>query len=313
MSRPVRVEYPGALYHAMARGVARMPTFVDDQDRRAFLDLLSKLVEARALEVHAFCLMPNHYHLLLRTPSGELSRWMRQLNSAYAHAFNLRHRRVGHLWQGRYKAILVQDAAYLKECSRYIHLNPNRAKLTRPAERYRWSSYRNYVGGPSVVPWVSTRLVLGGFGDDAKTYRAYVESGKGEKLISPFERAVAGLVLGSEAFAQSVRKRLAGLRRRGEQPALSALQRLASATPEAVEKAVDEHFPGVGRARRGRLLLYAQRTFSRLRSVEVAARYGRRPSAVTMACTAIERERRKDRELARRLAALSLALAGSER
>lgn len=186
MSRPVRVEYPGALYHVMARGVARMPTYIDDRDRGTFLDVLSKIVEAGSLDVHAYCLMPNHYHLLPATPRGELSRWMRHLNGEYAHAFNFRHKRVGHLWQGRYKAIVVQDAGYMKECSRYIHLNPNRAKLTRPAERYRWSSYRNYVGGPAAVSWVSTHAVLAEFGGDGKAYRDYVESGKGEALISPF-------------------------------------------------------------------------------------------------------------------------------
>ena len=145
-----------------------MPTFLDDEDRRHFLGIIGELVDRGDLEVHAFCLMPNHYHLLVCTPHGGLSLWMRHVIGDYVRWFNPRHSRVGHLWQGRYKAILVQDAAYLRECSRYIDhisslLNPNRSKLTRPAQRYREEgkrsdrAYRNYVGAPPAVCWVQTR------------------------------------------------------------------------------------------------------------------------------------------------------------
>ena len=101
MSRAVRIEFDGACYHVMSRGVARRPTFLDDEDRRHFLGIVEKLVDCGVLEVYAFCLMPNHYHLLLCTPEGQLSRWMRHINGDYVRGFNVRHRRVGHLWQGR--------------------------------------------------------------------------------------------------------------------------------------------------------------------------------------------------------------------
>ncbi len=158
MSRAIRIEFEGAHYHVMARGAGRAAVFLDDEDRRDFLVIVGELVKGEAFDVHAFCLMPNHYHLLISTPHAGLSRWMRHVDGDYVRHFNFRHKRVGALWQGRYKAILVQDASYLLECSRYIHLNPNRAKITRPAERYRWSSYRNYVGGLSTVPWYETDL-----------------------------------------------------------------------------------------------------------------------------------------------------------
>ena len=109
MARAVRVEFPGAIYHLMARGVARLPTFLDDEDRRHFLEILGQLVALGALEVHAFCLMPNHYHILCETPDAGLARWLRHLNGDYARWFNRRHKRVGHLCPGRYKAILVED------------------------------------------------------------------------------------------------------------------------------------------------------------------------------------------------------------
>ena len=126
----------------------------------------------------------------------------------------------------------MEDASYLKECSRYIHLNPNRAKITRPAERYRWSSYRSYVGGPAATSWVETKTVLAEFGGERSQYRRYVEHGKGEKQISPFQRAVAGLVLGSEKFIRDVRKRAGCLQDRGEQPAIKRLARGTKAKPE---------------------------------------------------------------------------------
>lgn len=308
MSRATRIEYDGAIYHVMARGVARMPTFLDDEDRRSFLAVLGKLVEQGALEVHAYCLMPNHYHLLVRTPQGELARWMRHVSGDYVRRFNPRHRRVGHLWQGRYKAILVESGAYFHECSRYIHLNPNRAKITRPAERYRWSSYRNYVGGPAAVPWVETRGILEDFGGDPGLYRAYVEAGKGERQVSPFERAIAGLVLGGEAFVASALARLKGRKPASDQPSLAAMRRLGRADPTVVEESVNRVFGQERPARKGRLLLYAQRLYSRLRPSEIARRYGRTPAAVTLAVRDLDEQSKGDRRLAAGLEALSRML-----
>ena len=284
------------------------PTFLDDEDRRAFLDIIERLVDRQVLQVFAFCLMPSHYHLLLSTPEGQLSRWMRHINGDYVRGFNARHRRVGHLWQGRYKALVVEDAGYLKECSRYIHLNPNRAKMTRPAERYRWSSYRNYVGGSAVASWVDTTTVLSEFGGKRARYRKYVEAGKGEKLVSPFERAVAGLVLGGEQFVNDIRRRTRRIEDDGEQPSSRRLRQSARADPEQVEAAVHEVFADVGRARLGRLLLFAQREHSRLRPIEIARRYNRRHSSVTMAWQAVTTQGSEDKELSRRLTQLTECL-----
>lgn len=218
--------------------------------------------------------------------------------------------RVGWLWQGRYKAILVQDGPYLKECSRYIHLNPNRAKLTRPAERYRWSSYRNYVGGPKAAPWVETRAILGESGGDRAIYRAYVEAGKGEKQVSPFERAVARLVLGSEEFLAWVRRRVKGRADTPDEPSLRDLRRTERALPERVERAVEEAFAEEGPARKRRLLLYAQRLYSRLRPAEIARRYGRTRGAVTLAAQQLGAEARRNAPLAAGLRREAEILAG---
>ena len=134
MVRPLRIEYPNAWYHVTSRGVARSEIFRDDKDRKRFLKILEESVDAFNVEVHCYVLMSNHFHFLLKTPEGNLSRFMQRFNTAYTTYFNLRHRRSGHLYQGRYKAILVEADEYLLELSRYIHLNPVRL------EKYRDSS-----------------------------------------------------------------------------------------------------------------------------------------------------------------------------
>ena len=146
MARPLRVEFPGALYHLTARGNARGAIFLDDEDRQGFLSVLGSVIDRFGWICHAYCLMGNHYHLMVETPSANLSKGARQLNGVYTQRFNRRHRRVGHLLQGRYKAILVERDSYLLELCRYIVLNPVRAGTVRRAGDYRWSSYRATAG-----------------------------------------------------------------------------------------------------------------------------------------------------------------------
>ena len=234
---------------------------------------------------------------------------MRHLNGDYVRNFNVRHRRVGHLWQGRFKAILVEDGHYFLECSRYIHLNPNRGKLTRPAERYRWSSYRNYVGGPASVDWVETGPTLAAVGGSREAYREFVEAGKGEKPVSPFERAVAGMALGGEKFVKEVLSRLKGVRAGVDQPSLRTLRRMGKASPEDVEAALERIFSSERPRRRARLRLYGLRIHSRLRGVEVAERCGRTPAAVSLAVRHLDEAAKRQPNLARGLRELGAAFA----
>ena len=127
MSRPLRIEFAGAVYHVTSRGNGRKPIFRDDVDRRSFLEVLHKVNQRHHWICHAYCLMTNHYHLVIETPEGNLSRGMRQLNGVYTMYFNRRHRTVGHVFQGRFKAILVERESYLLEVCRYVVLNPVRA------------------------------------------------------------------------------------------------------------------------------------------------------------------------------------------
>src|SRR3990172_3746573 len=146
MARPLRIVFPGAIYHVTSRGNARAAIFKEDADRELFLEVLQQVVERFNWLCHAYCLMDNHYHLMIETPDGNLTGGMRQLNGVYTQRFNRRHRRVGHVFQGRFRAILVDRDSYLLELCRYVVLNPVRARMVKRVRDYRWSSYRACAG-----------------------------------------------------------------------------------------------------------------------------------------------------------------------
>lgn len=205
MARPLRLEYAGALYHVTARGDGREDIYVDDGDRDRFLGLLSEVIERYNWVCHAYCLMSNHYHLLIETPDGNLSKGMRQLNGVYTQTFNRVHRRVGHVFQGRYKAILVEKEAYLLELARYIVLNPVRARMVGSPADWPWSSYLATCGDSEPPCWMSTEWLLSPFGDSAvqrrSRYKEFVASGLSG--TSPWTLLRSQIFLGSEAFVSA--------------------------------------------------------------------------------------------------------------
>lgn len=211
MARPLRVEYPGAIYHITSRGNAKGDIFLDDVDRELFLKVLATTVTHHRWVVHAYCLMGNHYHLLVETPTPNLSRGMRQLNGMYTQRFNRRHERVGHVLQGRFKAILVERETYLLELVRYISLNPVRAGMVSAPEQWRWSSHRAHAALEPAPPWLHTAWILERFGTDgaeaALRYRNFAAAGIG--LEPPWPALRGQVLLGSELFAEQVRATLA--------------------------------------------------------------------------------------------------------
>lgn len=160
MSRPLRIEYPGAWYHIMNRGRRQEPIFLKSKDYLGFLDLLKQSKELWNINIVAFCLMSNHYHLLIKTPDANISRVMRHINSIYTQRFNKTHNYDGPLFRGRYKSILVSDDAYLLELVRYIHKNPVRANITSTMEDYRWSSYKGYLSYAKSWEWLDKDLIF---------------------------------------------------------------------------------------------------------------------------------------------------------
>lgn len=204
MARPLRIEFSGALYHVTARGNARQDIFLDDKDRHRFLEVLGRVVSRFHLLLHAYCLMDNHFHLVVETPEANLSKAMRQLNGVYTQAFNRRHGRVGHVLQGRFKAIVVDRDSYLLELCRYVVLNPVRARRTRKPETYPWSSYRATAGLAPTPPFLTVDWLLSEFGRQRpvaqRKYRAFVAEGLSHS--SPWEHVQGQVLLGSEGFVE---------------------------------------------------------------------------------------------------------------
>lgn len=172
MARPPRLQIAGGIYHLTARGNRRQPIFLDDDDRRKFLEIVGIVVEKRGWHCHAYCLMPNHYHLLVKTPTPDLSAGMQHLNSRYAEWFNWRHELGGHLFQGRFHSVLVESDWHLLELARYLVLNPVRAQLcTEPAE-WPWSSYGSALGIVEQPAFLALEWLLGRFGSEPQPARA---------------------------------------------------------------------------------------------------------------------------------------------
>ena len=179
MSRPLRIEFPNAYYHVMNRGAGRLPIFQQDDHRFLFLELLREIHGMFNVGVHAYCLMDNHYHLLLSTPNANLSRVMRHLNGVYTQRYNRSAETDGALFRGRYKSILVDVDSYLLNVSRYIHMNPVAAGLVKTATRYPWSSYPVFIGEKECPPWLDISMTLSMIGQhqQKQRYQAFVEGG----------------------------------------------------------------------------------------------------------------------------------------
>ena len=266
MARPLRIEFPGALYHITARGNAGQDIFLDARDSRRFLDLLGEVATRLRWRCFAYCLMTNHYHLVVETPAPNLSHGMRQLNGRYTQAFNFRHQRDGHLFQGRYQAILIDREAYLKEVCRYVVLNPVRAGLAPDARAWRWSSYRatlasGQVGGdlagqagqagqagrtPAAQDWLAMRDLLALFAEApeaaAQIYAGFVAEGAGAAggtaggtaggaaggAAGLWDRLEGQIYLGAAGFAEAMRARIGA---KGEASEIPRVQRQAPPRP----------------------------------------------------------------------------------
>ena len=228
MGRPLRIEYSGAFYHITSRGNERKSIFRTKKDYERFIGYLESATERYGARIHCFCLIPNHYHLLLETPRGNLSGILHHLNTSYTNYFNAKTKRVGHLLQGRYRAILVDRDAYALELSRYIHLNPVRAHLVKDPSYYSWSSYSAYIGRKMAWDWLERDFILGQMSEDRgeaqRRYRKYVERAMREVLKDPLKNTAASTLLGSEEFIEWVKEKwIKGRDTDREIPALSQL------------------------------------------------------------------------------------------
>ncbi len=314
MARPLRVEFDGALFHVTARGNERKQIVRDDDDRSRWLEWLERVVERHKLELFSFALLDNHYHLFLETPHGGLSRAMQALNGSYTSYFNRRHGRVGHLFQGRFKAILVEREAHYAELSRYIHLNPVRAGVVTQPEAYMWSSFRGYYRARWTLDWVNYDRVLSEFGSDRsqarRAYRRFVEEGMRGRGESPLRAAVHGFILGREGFVAKIESLVKRRDDDGSMPELRALR--SGPTIEAIVAEVAGSYElrpeevvrrGRGRPEARDVALYLARELTGGRLKEIGEFFGglSQPRVSSLA-SAIRERLNKDRALSCRVA-----------
>jgi len=205
MARPLRIEFEGAVYHVTSRGNARTVIYLSDGDREMFLEVLAHVVDRFGWICHAYCLMDNHYHLMIETPQANLSRGMRQLNGIYTQRFNREHNQVGHVFQGRFKSIVVDKDAYLLELSRYIIRNPVAAGMVADASDWPWSSYRAMVGEAPVPHLLHVDWLLSQFGEFRKK-AAYVKFVCKEEAATPWDDLNGPDVLGDDEFRGRLQK-----------------------------------------------------------------------------------------------------------
>ena len=212
MGRPLRIEFKNAVYHITSRGNERKKIYRDDCDKEKFLGLLEDYKNRYNFLIHCFVLMDNHYHLVIETLRPNLIKIMHGLNSGYTGYFNKKYKRSGHLFQGRYKAIIVDKENYLLELSRYVHLNPLRAKIINKPQDYKWSSYGGYIRKKEVNNLNNYNWILSIFGNEEKKsrrhYKEFIEEGIEKKLDNPIKRAVANMILGSKEFIESIMEKI---------------------------------------------------------------------------------------------------------
>jgi len=210
MPRPLRIEYENAWYHVMNRGAGRRPIFKTAQHRYCFLELLEEVTETFQAEIHAFCLMSNHYHLLVKTPNANLSQIMRHLNGVYTQRFNRTIQSDGPLFRGRYKALLIEADSYLAQVSRYIHLNPVIAKITDKPDDYPWSSYRAYFNKSKELHWLHCQDVLNQMNSKRakQEYRNFCGMGIDGEIRSFYSKKCLPTILGGDRFREKALQQL---------------------------------------------------------------------------------------------------------
>lgn len=282
MARPLRIEYPGAFYHVTSRGNERKDVFKSQKDREKFLFYLETATERYGAVIHVWCQLSNHYHLLLETPAGNLSEIMHHINGAYTTYFNVKRKRSGHLFQGRYKAILVEADEYAKELSRYIHLNPVRAGIVDRPEDYEWSSYKSYIGENAAPKWLKTDFIHRYFANKIaiaqKKYRTFVDDLRGQEYECPLAGVVGSSILGSADFVETITSTYLDVKERdGNIPALRQLS--VQPSLEKIVSAVEAVFVNSKKQAR-QAGIYFCHQYSGVKLREIGRLYGLKEPAI---------------------------------
>lgn len=293
MARPLRIEYPGAFYHVSTRGLERREIFRDQKDYQRLLKIFSEIHKKTSFLCHTYCLMPNHYHLYLETTQVRLSKIMQELNSRYTQSYNRRFKRNGPLFQGRYKAKLIDQEAYSLQLSRYIHLNPVKAKLVPRPEDWPWSSYPAFLGKASREGFLETSWLLRQIGS-RKDLERFTLNGLKDSW-DPLEPSGRGPVLGRESFVEEIKEKLS---HRAKDSSLTGLRQL---TKDSRLKDLEACLKGLHCQERTKrkLRIYGFRKYTHLSLKEVGERLGgMKPVAVCQAFRRFQDEIKNDKHTA---------------
>jgi len=310
MARALRITFPGAFYHVTSRGNERKAVFKSKRDREKFLEYLESASRRYDALIHAYCMMDTHYHLLLETPSGNLPQIMRHINGAYTTYFNVKRDRSGHLFQGRYKAILVDIDEYAKELSRYIHLNPVRAKIVETPEEYDWSSYKFYIGKQRSAKWLYRDFILGYFGKRVSTaqkaYQKFVTEFAHQDDDNPLDQVVSSTLLGSADFITFIKDNFLSEKKPDKE--LPALKELANkiCMKDIFEEAELSFTKDKVLARNVKMYLCQRYTGKKLK--EIGLHFGIGESGVSQACRRVTQKIEEDKKLKKKIAILKKKL-----
>jgi len=323
MSRPLRIEYPGAWYHVMNRGRRRENIFLSRNDYQIFLQVLQEASDAWNLKVSAYCLMSSHYHLLVHTPEGNLSRCMRHINGIYTQRFNRRHNNDGQLFRGRYKAVLIDADSYLLEVLRYIHRNPLQAGIVDNLKDYEWSSHHGYVSRAKKWDWLHKDVLLAMLSPQRSrqksAYMDFVSRGVSEEIEKFYSLKNLPSILGADTFKEWVKEQFDRLRFHPEIPE----SRVLSSSPAQIIDLVSAYFK-IGKeqlmiSRRGTenlprdLAIYLVRLHCRDTLAEIGSYFGIDTySTVSSAIERIKARKRTDRSVKKELNELERKLDKSQ-
>ncbi len=311
MARQLRIEYEGAFYHITSRGNQREQIFWDNRDKERFKEIIKRTKERYGYLLHAYVLMDNHYHLLMETPHANIKQIMQNINTSYTVYANKRHKRFGHLFQGRYKAFIVDKESYLMELSRYIHLNPVRAGMVKAAGEYRWSSYREYMNGKEkqTTDTEDTLYMFSKVRHEAiRKYEEFVSSGIAKE--SPLGKAVGG-VLGNESFTEKVFAYLKGSLDKTEIPDIKKIE-----SKHGIEEVIRRiaNYYGLkeeelykrkkAAARSRKIAIYLCKILSGKKNRDVGTAFGISTQAVTNAVKAVEKAKEKDKKVVKEIAGI---------
>lgn len=307
MTRPLRIQYPGAFYHITSRGNEKRDIFMDKSDHLRFLFYLKTAFTRYKAVIHVYCLMNNHYHLLLETPEGNLSSILHYINASYTTYFNKKRDRIGHLFQGRFKSILVDKDSYALELSRYIHLNPVRAGCVIKPEDFEWSSFRDYISETKNSSWLNTKFILCYFNcgkqNNIKKYKEFVYEGIKRKLVDPLKDTYGSIVLGKKEFLDRIKREYISKKEiNRDLPAINKLKKRHSIDQI---KAITEKMLRVDTKEKRRISLFLCHQYSGKSLKEIGNAFGQiSQAAVTQNSIRVRKRMKEDINLNNKIAKL---------